>query len=108
MPNETIREWSELEDAVARQDWAEASMLAGEFEQEWKTVRGFAESVAGPGAGGWSQVIDEALEALTAALSIRPVPKAAVEKAMQKMREILGEYAPKSDVTSDDRGGVDG
>ena len=95
MPDETIREWSELEDAVARQDWAEASRLAEEFEQEWKTVRGFAEVFAGPGAGGWSQVIDDALEALTAALSIRPARRAAVEAAMKRMREILGEYGAK-------------
>lgn len=96
MPDETIREWSELEDAAARQDWAEASRLAEEFEREWKAVRGFVEVFAGPGAGGWSQVIDDALEALTAALSIRPVPRAAVEAAMQRMREILGEYGARS------------
>lgn len=96
MPDETIREWSELEDAAARQDWAEASRLAEEFEREWKAVRGFAEVFAGPGAGGWSQVIDDALAALIAALRRRPLSAAAVETAMGRMREILGEYGAKS------------
>lgn len=96
MPDEPIREWSDLEDAVARQDWGAASRLAEEFDAQWRAVRGFAEVFAGPGAGGWSRKIDDALEALTAALSIRPTPQAAVEAAMKRMREILGEYGPKN------------
>ena len=96
MPDEPIREWSDLEDAVARQDWGAASRLAEEFDTQWRAVRGFVEVFAGPGAGGWSRKIDDALEALTAALSIRPTPQAAVEAAMKRMREILGEYGPKN------------
>lgn len=96
MPDDVITEWSDLEDAVQRRDWGAASRFAEEFEVQWREVRGFAEVFAGPGADGWSKVIDDALEALTAALSIRPVPARAVEAAMGRMREILGEYGPAS------------
>ena len=96
MPDEPINEWSDLEDAVARQDWGAASRFAEEFDAQWREVRGFAEVFAGPGADGWSRVIDDALEALLAALSIRPIPRAAVGAAMQRMRETLGEYGAKS------------
>ena len=96
MPDEPISEWSDLEGAVAREDWGPASRLAEEFDAQWREVRGFAEVFAGPGADGWSRVIDDAIEALLAAFSIRPIQRAAVEAAMQRMREILGEYGPKS------------
>ena len=95
MPDEPITEWSDLEHAVARQDWSAASRLAQEFDAQWREVRGFAEVFAGPGADGWSRVIDDAIEALLAALSIRPIPRAALEAAMLRMREILEEYGPR-------------
>jgi hypothetical protein len=95
VPDEPIREWSDLERAVARQDWDAASRLAEEFDAQWREVRGLAEVFAGPGADGWSRVIDDAIEALLAALSIRPIPRAALEAAMLRMREILEEYGPR-------------
>lgn len=96
MPDESIREWSELEGALARQDWAEALRMAEAFEREWVVVRGLAEAFVGSGAGGWSQAIDDALEALIAALGTRPLSVAAVEAAMGRMREILGEHGARS------------
>jgi len=95
VPDESIREWSELEGAVSRQDWAEASKLAEEFEREWKTVRGIAEVFVGPGSDGWSRALDEALEALVASLSIRPIPRVAVDAAMTWLGEILDEHGTK-------------
>ncbi len=94
MPDEPIEEWSDLEQAVERQDWDAASRLAEGFHAQWQEVRGFAEAFAGPGADGWSSVIDDAVEALLAALSIRPVPRKALEAAMLRIREILQEYGP--------------
>ena len=41
-------------------------------------------------------MIDDALKTLIAALAIRPIPRADVEAAMHRMREILGEYGAKS------------
>lgn len=89
MPDEPISEWADLEEAVRRQDWTLASRYAEEFDAQWREVRGFAELFAGPGAEGWSRVIDDALEALLAALSIRPVQPASVEAAMGRLRAIL-------------------
>ncbi|MGH1349091.1 MAG: hypothetical protein ACRBN8_46600 [Nannocystales bacterium] len=95
MLEESIGEWSDLEHAVERQDWDVASRLAEEFDAQWREVRGLAEAFAGPGVDGWSCVLDDALEALLAALSIRPIPRAALEAAMLRMREILEEYGPR-------------
>lgn len=94
VPDDPLKEWSDLEHAVERQDWDAASRLAEEFHAQWREVRGFAEAFAGPGADGWSSVIDDGVEALLAALSIRPVPRTALEAAILRMREILEEYGP--------------
>lgn len=45
-----------------------------------------------PGADGWSRAIDDATGALVASLSMRPIPRGAVEAAMARLGEILGEH----------------
>ena len=76
--------WPEIEEAVGREDWAEASRLAQEFEQEWRTVRGIVGIFAG--LGGWSRAIDKAMADLLAALDARPVDAVALERAMAWFR----------------------
>lgn len=91
MPDEPISEWSDLEEAVRREDWTLASGYAKEFDAQWREVRGHVELFAGPGAEGWSSVIDDALEALLVALAVKPVSPAAVASAMSRLREFLRE-----------------
>ena len=96
MSDESMEEWSDLERAVAREDWDAALTSAEEFDTQWRDVRGIADLFVGPGADGWSKVVDEALEALLAALSRRPGSRVGVEAAMKRMRKILGEYGARS------------
>ncbi|MBV1858595.1 MAG: hypothetical protein KUG77_09310 [Nannocystaceae bacterium] len=84
-------EWSDLEDAVGRQDWVGALVLAQEVGAEWRSVRDLLEVFAGPGAEKWSRVIGEALQGLLAALAANPVRVAGVDAAMSRLREFIGE-----------------
>ncbi len=56
-----------------------------------------AEALAGP--GGWLKLLNDALEVLLAALSVRPAQTKAVAVATGRLREILGEYADVVSVT---------
>ena len=92
MPDESrvaVLEWSDLEDAVGRRDWAAASGLAQEFEQEWRTVRAFVEIFAGPGAQTWARLMNKAMAGLVEALSAQPIDPAAVDGAMSRFRMLM-------------------
>lgn len=87
--NEVEAEWAELEAAVERGDWATASELAREFEQEWKTVRSFVELFAGPGADVWGRLVDKAMASLLEALRAGLVDPVAVDGAMARFRMFM-------------------
>ena len=88
-PNEAAIGWADIEDAVGRRDWAAASRLTRELEQEWHAVRGFVEIFAGPGAETWGRLMDKAMARLSEALAASPVDPAVVDAAMSRFRMFM-------------------